>query len=700
MKKTKLVSLLLAGVMTLGTASFALTLGGSIATTANAASGVNMWFDHVSVKTVQSDNSSTGMSSYHMYMAKNEIEGCQFLVSPSETVKIDAKVTDFVNEAGDVLETELFYEHYFTLKDYKTKMPDAIPPMTEPIEVKAGNSQGFYFKIATTPDTKAGDYTATVTVLVDGEEVNRGEVTLTVWDFTLSEETPLDTAIDIGKFGIYSSHNMPEGDDGELYRNYYDFMLENRIASYTLPYDILSDEVNEYLNNPRVTAFMIGGDYNGQNTDPEVIKAIYEKLSKNPEWFDKGYFYYVDEPTEMGKLNLLKAAGEKLETLYPGYQMISPFFFNIDVGGGKDQFAFMSDYLKIWCTKVNAWTDPYATGEGVVHMMNQSQVALYGDYASRVAAEVEGGDKNWVYYCWEPVAPYTTFDASHDPIEQRVAMWQAMDNDVTGLLYFTATEWTAQMWRYLDKINAGGQVVYGDGILIYPGYKYGVHGPISSMRLESVRDGIEDYMYLDMAKSLLTESTYDEIMDVITVDVLNWCNDSDVFYNTRVALGSMLESALVNGDTVSETIEFKASSGFTTGGTSYVGGAGVDTPVMSVLAATKNMNGVEVVRGETVLGLKDTVKVGDVLRQVKADGTVGQELSVIIKGNVNGDDKINLADVSAMLQKIAGWDVDADVVAGDVDANGKVNLADVSAVLKKIAGWDITFNMTPVLAEK
>jgi len=694
--KKKITSLVLSALMLAGTASYAPIIG----TTASETSTVSldMWFDHVSKKTKQADTKSTGMYYYHMYMAKNEIEGCQFLVSPSANAMIDAKVTDFVNADGDVLECELFYEHYFVLKDYKTRMPDALPPMTEPIEVKAGTSQGFYFKTKTTPETKAGDYTATVTVLVDGKEVNRGTVTLTVWDFTLSEDTGFDTAIDISQYGIYSSHNLPEGDGGELYRIYYDFMLENRVASYTLPYDILDERVDEYLDNPRVTAFMIGGDYNGNNTDPEKIKAIYEKLSKNPEWFDKGFFYYVDEPTEMGKLNQLKAAGEKLEALYPGYQMISPFFFNINIGDGRDQFEFMSDYLRIWCTKVNAWTDPYTDVPGAVHMMDQYQVAKYGDYASRVAKEVEGGDKNWVYYCWEPVEPYTMFDASHDTIEERVAMWQAMDNDVTGLLYFTATEWTGQMWRSLDKLNAGGQIVYGDGILIYPGYKYGVHGPISSMRFESLRDGIEDYMYLDMAKryvadGLMDQDMYDEIMNIVTVDVLNWCDDSDVFYDTRVALGNLLTSENDSNPDSPGMAEFKKNSGFRVAG-GYIGGAKPGTTVLSIFAELYDRDSIQILRSGEALGLTDTVEHGDIMKALN-----GTEWKIIFKGSANGDAKINISDAAAMLKFIAKWSVTIDEVAADVNSDGKINLSDVTLLLQKVAGWKVEFDHTPVVTE-
>jgi len=374
--------------------------------------------------------------------------------------------------------------------------------------------------------------------------------------------------------------------------------------------------------------------------------------------------------------------------------MISPFFFNIDIGDGRDQFEFMADYLRIWCTKVNAWTDPYTDAPGAVHMMNQMQVAKYGDYASRVQKEVEGGDKNWVYYCWEPVEPYTMFDASHDTIEERVAMWQAMDNDVTGLLYFTATEWTGQMWRSLDKINAGGQVVYGDGILIYPGYRYGVHGPISSMRLESLRDGIEDYMYLDMAKELvaqgvITQEMYDTIMDLVTVDVMNWSDDSDVFYDTRVALGNILD-----GDTNPDspgTVEFRSSSDFVAAD-NYIGGAVPGTTVLTMIASLNDRDNVQILRDGEALELTDKVQPGDVMRALNED-----EWTIIFKGSANGDAKINLADVSLALKKIAKWDVEIDGVAADVTGDGNVNLADVSLILKKIAGWGVKFDPTPVI---
>ncbi|MBP3379179.1 MAG: dockerin type I repeat-containing protein, partial [Clostridia bacterium] len=58
-------------------------------------------------------------------------------------------------------------------------------------------------------------------------------------------------------------------------------------------------------------------------------------------------------------------------------------------------------------------------------------------------------------------------------------------------------------------------------------------------------------------------------------------------------------------------------------------------------------------------------------------------------GDVNGDTKINLADASLLLKKIAKWDVTLDETAADVNGDTKINLADASLLLKKIAKWDV-----------
>ena len=72
---------------------------------------------------------------------------------------------------------------------------------------------------------------------------------------------------------------------------------------------------------------------------------------------------------------------------------------------------------------------------------------------------------------------------------------------------------------------------------------------------------------------------------------------------------------------------------------------------------------------------------------VATDDVVG-DYKALIYGDVNRDGKVNLSDVTGMLQKVAGWSIDVNADAADVDKSGDTNLLDVTKMLKKVAGWD------------
>jgi len=62
-----------------------------------------------------------------------------------------------------------------------------------------------------------------------------------------------------------------------------------------------------------------------------------------------------------------------------------------------------------------------------------------------------------------------------------------------------------------------------------------------------------------------------------------------------------------------------------------------------------------------------------------------------VYGDVNSDEKVNLTDVSKLLQHVAKWTVEGfSVTAADVNMDGKVNLSDAARMLQYIAKWDVT----------
>lgn len=64
--------------------------------------------------------------------------------------------------------------------------------------------------------------------------------------------------------------------------------------------------------------------------------------------------------------------------------------------------------------------------------------------------------------------------------------------------------------------------------------------------------------------------------------------------------------------------------------------------------------------------------------------------AVVIAGDVNGDSKVNMRDVIALRQYLAGYDVTVDEEASDANGDNKVNMRDVIILRQYLAGYDVT----------
>ncbi len=110
------------------------------------------WFDHVTVKTIQKNPEPTGLNSYTVYLAKNEVENCQLVLKSSETVKnVTVEVSDFVNTNGAVLKSELFYAAYIGINasrpEKMTYVPDPFVPYMGAMSLEANLAQGYYIQL-------------------------------------------------------------------------------------------------------------------------------------------------------------------------------------------------------------------------------------------------------------------------------------------------------------------------------------------------------------------------------------------------------------------------------------------------------------------------------------------------------------------------------------------------------------------------
>lgn len=328
-------------------------------TAAKEDSSINLWFDHTYTKTPAETTKSTGLYTYQMRLAKNEIEACQFILASSSAKNgLTASLTEFTDSKGNKLKAEIFYGYYFDDVQGKS-IADPIPPLTGSFNLTANKSKLFLIKVYSTASTVAGQYSATLSIKDSaGNEVKKAKVYAYVWNFTLPEASSCKTLADIDWWGIYACHGQKDpkfyaGDDSLTYAKYYDYLLENRICGYTLPYDTdgtFSDSrIIKYLDNPRVVAFNPIG-WKTELTTSNATSA-YNYLKKKPEWLKKAYFYTVDEPSNQTQLDKVIESGKILKSNFPNYKLIVPMHLNtaLKTDGSVDYFQYIKEYVNTWC---------------------------------------------------------------------------------------------------------------------------------------------------------------------------------------------------------------------------------------------------------------------------------------------------------------------------------------------------------------
>ena len=571
-------------------------------TAENEDASLSLWFDHLYNRTPQQSNTPNGKVSYQIQMAKNEIEGCQLLLGSENGAEgLKVYVSDFTNEAGNTLTTQLHWGYYFNVEG--ERIIDPLPPVsyepdafmidwisgnngaynqetgekqTRPLlqkydgfDIKAGENQTFVIKATTTLDSVPGEYSATVTVVdQNGNEVKKATVFAYVWNFELPEATSCKTLMSLSAFDTYVSYYDYAGklinDQGKgLPQIYYDYLLENRVCAYDLPFgnedgSFSAEGIVEYLDNPRVVAFQPLG-FSKELTAENTARA-YEFLSQKQEWLDKAYFYPVDEPLTVSRLNDIRYYGQLLTENFPGYQLIVPMHVNYNVSGG-DYFSYVADYVNVWCPKTffyntfAEWFNDRSLTYGCSIITEQK----LGSFRDRMWAEQAGGDELWWYVTRRPADPEITLIIDTESVNLRTLFWQQKLYNIDGFLYYLVNDWTngTSKWYVpsadefyfgmdaLHEISAENNVdVYGNGILLYSGAYFAQIDPVGSLRLECVRDGIEDFEYLTILEEKYGKDVVDAIINQWTTGVGEYSTDTEQFRELREKLGALVEAAV------------------------------------------------------------------------------------------------------------------------------------------------------------
>jgi hypothetical protein len=395
--------------------------------------------------------------------------------------------------------------------------PDALIPDVDPIvgekrnafpfDVKNGQSVAVFVDVHSPDKTPAGTYKGTLHVT--GGATQDIPVSLTVWDFAIPSTSSLRSAYGMQWNGPCLGH----GDSGcsntdaemQLRSRYVQTALDNRISIhqpyYTSTVDsggngnwaafdkyagpFLDGTADTRLKGAKLTSTSVDGAPNAAQN------GAWSKHFEEKGWSPVLFEYDCDEPPLtcswsdiQGRADAAHGANPYVPALVTttadqlqknnitGIDLVTPVV-NFVEGKPGSQYAGnqRAGYPK--------------------YMWWYQSCMSFG--CSGVSSSMDSsGETGW---------PTMAIDA--DATRNRAMEWLSFAYDIQGELYYeTTTAFAAGNDPWTNQYYFGGN---GDGTLFYPGTPAKIGGqteiPVESLRMKMIRDGMEDYELMNLAKS-------------------------------------------------------------------------------------------------------------------------------------------------------------------------------------------------------
>jgi hypothetical protein len=125
------------------------------------------------------------------------------------------------------------------------------------------------------------------------------------------------------------------------------------------------------------------------------------------------------------------------------------------------------------------------------------------DGLSNVAYVLQKDDKVWSYNAEVQDGYSAKWKLDFLPFNYRIQPgFLSQSLGITGLNYYSVTNWISPSTAWINPQGGSDLDAYpGEGILVYPGAPAGLKGVAPSMRLKYIRDGVQDYEYVQQLKS-------------------------------------------------------------------------------------------------------------------------------------------------------------------------------------------------------
>ena len=453
--------------------------------------------------------------------------------------------------------------------------PDPLPPQdSNAFPVKAGENQPFWVLAKAPKGTPKGLYSGELKVSgIDGVSL---PLEVEVFGFELPDLMTCKTVFGFKPHYSAYWYQRPNTREQrhELVMRYYQFMSDHHMSPGVITHfakkepkkegvldwgkwDVEVERLLErfHFNTLRINLSGLGGGNQHRQREPmfQGVSATNENYHvrigkylgeierhlREKGWLDMSYVYWYDEPNEKD-YPFVRKGFETLKRHAPGLKGMLT----------KQPSEALLGCVDIWCPQ-------------------PQRLHLEWEAPAR-----KRGDEFWWYVCNNPIAPYVSQAIDHPGPEMRIWLWQTWGENVTGILLWRSALWNSSLvypekdrpqnpyrdamtWhdsKYLDKgmklptVNGEARIMYPpkscfeeDGSLVD---RPVMEDPVSSIRAEHLRDGIEDYEYFAILRRLDPENPLLKVSKDVYSTLESYAEDTVAIEKHRLALAREIERIL------------------------------------------------------------------------------------------------------------------------------------------------------------
>ena len=361
--------------------------------------------------------------------------------------------------------------------DFTGPIPDVIFTGKTAGIIPAGGMKTFAVRIFS-GKAPAGLYRGTVKVVLNTGMIEI-PLSVRVWDFTLPKRAALRTAFCFFEHFYRNWYGLKKISAAEK-RKIFDFLLDYRLSPCNI-YDSGGDDplLSDLKMIHERTNFMTLQSLSRRLTAADAVGKFEATLreAKKLNFEDHVYFYSYDEL--LANVRRLPDAKRDLKILrekLPGLKCMQTSF----------PTPAIRELFNVWCPLLYHFADP----------------------AKRAVLEElkRKGCEIWWYWADDPIKPFPNLFLDYPVFDCRIIGVLSHMYQVKGILYWCINrEWPTNMeirdkwpdaaWKpWIYNLRTKKRIAKnGMGNLVYPGRKGEIY---PSLRLENLRDGIEDYEYL------------------------------------------------------------------------------------------------------------------------------------------------------------------------------------------------------------